>query len=251
MVPGAIVSPLPEAWYAAVPPAPLAGSGLCRRAKPEMTSNSRARSDASAESKPRSCFQVSGSSGARVNAKDYVVGQNWRADTGVTESGGQSVGRRGAYAPRVFRAAPSLPGGWIQGSVTIGDQGSEPTRSFLPRFRRGRRKQQARRLRSPQMTLCPPLSVTPSGHFVSQDVRDVRNLMWRKQPMLAGIAVHFPEPSLRLRRSHLGAGFPSKILRPCSNTATLRKGSRRSSLSKTQTCGSSRMAAWRLARVRG
>jgi len=37
-----------------------------------------------------------------------------------------------------------------------------------------------------------------------------------------GIAAHFPVPFLRMGCSHLGTGFPTKIRRPCSNTATLR-----------------------------
>ncbi len=52
-------------------------------------------------------------------------------------------------------------------------------------------------------------------------------------------------------RSHLGSDGPKLTCRPFWNTATWRNGVRKSSLSKIQTCGSSRMAAWRLACVRG
>jgi len=69
--------------------------------------------------------------------------------------------------------------------------------------------------------------------------------------LLLGLGVLGLFHSSRTCRSQLGTGLCVEVARPCSNTATLRKGVRRLSLSKTQTCGRSRMADWRFARMRG
>ena len=73
----------------------------------------------------------------------FWVGKVLRA-LGETESGGQSVGNcEGENTrPRVFRAAPTLPGGWKQGSVLRWDLTS--SHPAVPAgFRRGRRKRHA------------------------------------------------------------------------------------------------------------
>jgi len=60
----------------------------------------------------------------------------WKIDGQI---GGEAGGER--TRRRVFRAAPSLPGGWIHGEG-IGKR-IQAVRKFRPRFRRGRRKQHA------------------------------------------------------------------------------------------------------------
>jgi hypothetical protein len=76
-------------------------------------------------------------------AAQSLLGSLWKCwAEGRGEAAGDHTRRR------VSRAAPPLPGGGIQGADGNNPK-DEAVRGFRPSFRRGRRKQHARRVRSP------------------------------------------------------------------------------------------------------